>query len=102
MSENPSHEISYDERKIKQQAYLTNGIVSARKSAFNFCHMLKVKTPTPEGFSPDGMSGSPVYATDYQGNIKCAGTIIEFNIYTEGYLVIDSSVIRELLSRKNA
>ena len=102
LSENPSHEISYDERKIKQQAYLTNGIVSARQSAFKFCQLLKVKTPTPEGYSPDGMSGSPVYATDQQGKIKFAGTIIEFDIYTEEYLVIDSSVIRELLSRENA
>jgi hypothetical protein len=102
LSENPSHEISYDERKIKQQAFVTNGIVSSRKSSSDYCHMLKVKTPTPGGYSPDGMSGSPVYATDKQGNTRLAGVVIEFNIYTEEYLVIGSEVLRELLRRENA
>ncbi len=102
LSENPSHEVNYEEQKIKQQAYVTNGIVSARKSTFDHCHMLKVKTPTPEGYSPDGMSGSPVYAEDNNGKIKFSGTIIEFNMCTEEFMVIDSQIIRELLRRKNA
>ena len=101
LSENPLHEVNYDERKIKQQAYVTNGMVSARKSTFDHCQMLKVKAPTPEGYLPDGMSGSPVYAKDKNGKIKIAGTVIEFNMYTEEFMVIDSQIIRELLSREN-
>jgi len=102
LSENPLHKISYEDKKITEQAYVTNGIVSAKNSNFDYCHMLKVKTPTPEGFSPDGMSGSPVYAEDEQGEIRLAGVVIEFNIYTEEFLVIDALVIRELLSDENS
>ena len=102
LSENPSHEINYNERKIKQQAFVTNGIVSSRKSTFDYCHMVKVKTPTPDGYSPDGMSGSPVYVTDNNGKIRFGGVVIEFNIYTEEYMVIDSRVIRELLGKENS
>ena len=74
---NPDHSIDYEKRKIRQQAYVTNGYVSSRKSFFDFCHMLKVKTPVPDGMSPNGMSGSAVYAVDCTGNAKFAGTVIE-------------------------
>jgi len=102
LSENPSHEINYNERKVKSQAFITNGIVSSRKSTFDYCHMVKVKTPTPDGFSPDGMSGSPVYVTDDEGKMRFGGVVIEFNIYTEEYMVIDSRVIKELLDKENS
>lgn len=100
--DNPNHEINYEEGKIRQQAYVTNGYTSSRKSLFDFCHMLKVKTPIPDGMSPNGMSGSPVYATDQRNKIYLAGTVIEYNIATDEFLIIDSSVIRELLNRINA
>jgi len=100
--ENDLHEVDYAQKKIKQQAYVTNGLVSSRKSFFDFCHMLKVKTPVPVGYAPNGMSGSPVYATDQSGKTRLAGTVIEYNSYTDEFLVIDSSVIRELLRRENA
>ena len=100
--DNPSHKIDYENKKIKPQAYVTNGIISSRDSGSDFCHLLKVKTPFPEGLSPNGMSGSPVYAINQQGELGLSGTIIEFNIYTEEFLVIDSGILRELLKRENA
>ena len=100
--ENPSHEIDYDSKKLKPQAYVTNGIISSRESSSDFCHLLKVKTPFPDGLSPNGMSGSPVYAINQQGELGLSGTIIEFNTYTKEFLVIDSAVLRELLKRENA
>lgn len=99
--DNPAHEICYETRKIRQQAYVTNGIVAARKSSFDHCHMVKVRTPTPGGFSPRGMSGSAVYGSDRQGNVRFAGTVIEFNDYTDEYLVIDSKVLSAMLSHEN-
>lgn len=102
ISENPSHEIDYEKRKIRQQAYVTNGYVSSRKSLFNYCHMLKVKTPAPEGMSPDGMSGSAVYGVDQHGNVMLTGTVIEHNSITNEFLVIDSIVLKKLLETENA
>ncbi len=99
---NPIHSIEYEKHIIRQQAYLTNGYVSSRKSMFDFCFMLKVKTPVPEGLTPNGMSGSPVYAIDYNNSIRFAGTIIEHNSYTDEFLVIDSVILQELLRRINA
>ena len=102
LSENHAHKIDYDNKIIKSQAYFTNGIVSSRESSSEFCYLLKVKTPVPEELSPNGMSGSPVYAINQQGRLGLSGTIIEFNKYTQEYLVIDSTVLRELLRRENA
>jgi hypothetical protein len=64
--------------------------------------MLKVKTPTPEGMSPDGMSGSAVYGVDHNGNAKLAGTVIEYNSITNEFLVIDSIVLSKMLETENA
>jgi len=100
--ENPDHTVDYENYKIKQQAYVTNGFVSSRKSLFDYCHMLKVKTPTPEGMSPNGMSGSAVYVVDKNGVVKFAGTVIEHNSFTDEFLVIDSTVLSELLRAENA
>jgi hypothetical protein len=100
--ENPVHAVDYEVCKVRQQAYVTNGFVSSRKNLFNFCHMLKVKTPVPDGMSPNGMSGSAVYAVDQKGNVKLAGTVIEHNSLTDEFLVIDSIVLSELLRTENA
>lgn len=100
--DNPAHELCYENRKIRQQAYVTNGMVSSRKSTFDHCHMVKVKTPIPEGFSPRGMSGSAVYGVDRHGDIRFGGTVIEFNDYTNEYMVIDSAVLAGVLGHENA
>lgn len=100
--DNPSHEICYENNKIRQQAYVTNGIVSSRKSVFHHCHMVKVKTPVPVGFSPRGMSGSAVYGVGQDGEVRFGGTLIEFNEYTKEYMVIDSAVLAEMLGHENA
>jgi len=100
--DNDSHKIDCENKKIKSQAYVTNGIISSRESSSDFCHLLKVKTPFPENLSPNGMSGSPVYAINKQGELGLSGTIIEFNSYTEEFLVIDSAVLREIIQRENA
>ncbi len=100
--DNPSHKIDYDNKKIKPQAFIATGIRSLRKSSFDFCHFLKVKTPFPENMSPNGMSGSPVYGINQQGTLGLSGTIIEFNSYTNEFLVIDSLVLRDLLKGENA
>lgn len=95
--DNPAHEVCYENSKIRQQAYVTNGMVSSRNSTFDNCHMVKVKTPIPDGFSPRGMSGSAVYGVDLHGNIRFGGTVIEFNEYTNEYMVIDSAVLAGVL-----
>ncbi|KKN65699.1 hypothetical protein LCGC14_0479240 [marine sediment metagenome] len=100
--DNPAHEICYENSKIRQQAYVTNGMVSSRKSTFDHCHMVKVKTPIPEGFSPRGMSGSAVYGVDRHGNVRFGGMVIEFNEYTNEYMVIDSAVLAGVLYHENA
>lgn len=99
--ENSSHAIDHEFFKIKQQAYITNGIVSSRESDFKRCCYVKVKTPAPNGMSPNGMSGSAVYTSDKYGKIRFAGTVIEFNELTEEFLVIDPTVLRELLEKSN-
>jgi hypothetical protein len=100
--DNPAHEVCYENNKIRQQAYVTNGVVSSRKSTFDHCHMLKVKTPIPEGFSPRGMSGSAVYGKDQNGNLRFGGTVIEFNEYTKEYMVIDAVILSGVLGNENS
>ena len=94
---NPSHRI--DETTIMKQAYVTNGLEYIKKSSFDHCYFLKVKTPTPNGVSPNGMSGSPVYALDQYDRIRLAGTIIEYNCYTNEFLVIGSFILRETFKK---
>lgn len=100
--ENPDHAVDYETYKIRQQAYVTNGFVSSRKSLYDYCHMLKVRTPVPKGMSPNGMSGSAVYAVDKNDSVRFAGTLIEHNSFTNEFLVIDSIVLSELLRTENA
>lgn len=102
LSENSNHSVDYESGIIKQQAYVTNGLLSSRKSLFAHCYMLKVKTPVPAGVSPNGMSGSAVYAVDKRGTVKFAGTVIEYNQFTAEFLVIDSVVLSGLLRTENA
>ena len=64
--------------------------------------MVKVKTPFPEGFSPIGMSGSALYGMDRNGNVRFSGTVIEFNEYTNEYMVIDASILSGVLGHENA
>lgn len=85
-----------------QYTYVTHGIVSSRKSTFDHCHMVKVKTPFPEGFSPIGMSGSALYGMDRSGNVRFGGAVIEFNEYTNEYMVIGAAILSGLLGHENA
>lgn len=100
--DNPAHGICYENKKIRQQAYVTNGFVSSKKSTYEYCYMLSVKTPTPSGFSPVGMSGSAVYGWDQNGNLRFGGTVIEFNEYTNEYMVIDAAILSGVLGNENA
>lgn len=96
--DNPTHSVDYEKSRIEQQAYLTNGIVSSRKSPFENCSYVKLKTPAPMGMSPNGISGSAVYVSDNHGKVRLAGTVIEF---TEEFLVIDPTVLRATLEKEN-
>lgn len=100
--ENSSHAVDYELSKIRSQAYVTNGFVSSKKSNFEYCCYVKVITPTPRGMSPNGMSGSAVYASDKHGKLRFAGTVIEFNELAKEFLVIDATVLRALLEKDNA
>lgn len=102
LTENLKNEIDYENKKIKKQAYVTNGLVASRESLFDYCHMLKVKNPFPEGMSPNGMSGSAVYGVDRNGNSKLAGTVIEYNATTKEFLIIDAIVLSNLLEVENS
>ena len=64
--------------------------------------MVKVKTPFPEGFSPIGMSGSALYGMDRNGNVRFGGAVIEFNEYTNEYMVIGAAILPGLLGHENA
>ena len=95
-------------KKIIQQAYLTNSFIKTRKSPYEYCYFLKMKQPTYnyiEGHDNEnakqanGMSGSPVYAIDINNNIRFAGIIIEYHKATSEYLVINAHITQELLSK---
>jgi len=64
--------------------------------------MVKVKTLFPEGFSPIGMSGSALYGMDRSGNVRFGGAVIEFNEYTNEYMVIGAAILSGLLGHENA
>lgn len=63
--------------------------------------MVKVKTPFPEGLSPIGMSVS-AYGMDRSGNVRFGSTVIEFNEYTNEYMVIGAAILSGLLGHENA
>jgi hypothetical protein len=101
LSNDNSLDIDYDNKKMKSTLHISNRIISSRISSFAFCYYLKV----PEDFlgetSYKGLSGSPVYIKSKENIVGLAGTIIEFNEYTNEFLVIDSIVLREYLEREN-
>jgi hypothetical protein len=79
--------------KISYQAYTTNGALSVSKSPFDFCYLIRMVTPVPDGMSPNGMSGSPIYGiTQSQDAVYC-GTIIKHSKYTDEYLVVGPEVL---------
>ena len=108
--ENDNHTIFHEEnnKKIRQQAYLTNSIIQTQKSSSDHCYYLKMKQPTynyiegnddENAKQANGMSGSPVYAIDINNNIYFAGIIIKYNKITSEYLVINAHITRELLNK---
>jgi len=105
---NDNHDIKHEERKIQQQAYLTNGLIKTRKSNDDDCFYLKMKHPTynytlenndDNAKQANGMSGSPVYAIDINSNIYFVGIIIKYNKITSEYLVINAHITREFISK---
>ncbi len=95
----PKHGINYELNKISYQAYTTNGALSVNQSPFDFCYLIRMITPIPNGMSPNGMSGSPVYGiTQSQDPVYC-GTIIKHSKFTGEYLVIGPEVLVNELKR---
>lgn len=89
----PKHEIDYDELKIRQQAYTTNGCLQAQRAIYDFCYLITLVTPIPAGMSPKGMSGSPIYGVNSKGNPLFCGMIIEYNYITKDYLAVGPEVL---------
>lgn len=100
--QNPSHLVDSEKKKIKPQALVTNGFVSSRKSPSAHCSYVKVQTPSPFGWAPNGMSGSAVYVTDVLGKTRFAGTLIEFNELTDEFLVIDPTPLHTMLKMEHS
>jgi hypothetical protein len=97
--EAPQHAIDYDQQIIRKQAYLTNGLVTATKSSFDFCYFIKLIQPIPDGMSPNGMSGTPVYGVTNQGMPVYCGTIIEYNKFDGEYLIISPEILVNTLKK---
>lgn len=100
--ENPGHGIDFELEKIRTQAFVTNGLIATRRSLYEHCYYLKVKTPFPSGMGPNGMSGSAVYIRDKGNNVRLAGTIIEYNDLTNEYLAIDAKILQGALRSADA
>lgn len=88
----PRHAINYDECSIRHQAYVTNGVLGRTASKFKHCYSVKMITPIPEGMSPNGMSGTPVYGIACRLPVFC-GMIIEYNSITKEYLAVGPEVL---------
>ena len=89
----PEYGIDFEKKNIRKQGYLTNGKLGARKSAFDFCYWIKMVEPIPDGMSPNGMSGTPVYGITYDMKIVYCGTITEFSYDTKEYLAIGPELL---------
>lgn len=89
----PKHAIDYDERTITTQAFTTNGCLTTTAMPFPFCYYIKFLTPVPDGMSPNGMSGSPLYGVTPSRNAVFCGMVIEFNSLTREYLAIGPEVL---------
>lgn len=101
LNQNDVHAIDYESCVIRSQAYFTYGLISAKKSISDYCTNIKIQSPTPSGLPPTGMSGSAVYVTRNNNQFSLAGTVIEYNTFTNEFLVIDSSVIVNFLRQIN-
>lgn len=100
--QNPSHLVDSEKNKIKPQALIVNGFISSRKSPYAHCSYVRVQTSSPFGWAPNGMSGSAVYVTDELGKTRFAGTLIEFNEFTDEFLVIDPTPLQALLNMEHS
>lgn len=89
----PRYEINYDEKNIRQQAYSTNGCIGVDKAPFDFCYSIRMITPIPDGMTPNGMSGSPVYGMTYDNKPVHCGTIIRYSKDLGEYIVIGPEVL---------
>jgi hypothetical protein len=96
-----SHEILYDEDIIRQRAYTTNGFKKIKRSnLYEHCYNISFIEPIPEGISPNGMSGSPIFALKNNRLVFC-GMVTKFNEITKDYLIIGAEVIKCYLERIN-
>jgi hypothetical protein len=95
----PKHGINYDLKIISEQAYTTNGCLTVNKAPFDFCYLIRMLTPIPNGMSPNAMSGTPVYGITYDNKPVYCGTIIQYNGVTREYLAIGPEVLVNALKR---
>lgn len=89
-------EIDFELNKISQQCFRTNGFLNIKRAdEYDGCYWLKMKNPVTKDFSndPQGMSGSIVYYIDDAANADILGMIIEYNRFTQEYLLISSQSI---------
>jgi hypothetical protein len=91
------HRIDYDAGVVRQQAFATNGLVTANQSPFDHCYYIKMMTPIPDGMTPNGMSGTPAYGVMVDGAPVYCGTVICFNTVTREYLIIGPEMLVNIL-----
>ena len=89
----PKYKINYQKKRISYQGYTTNGVLSVHKSPFDFCYLVRMIEPIPNGMSPNGMSGSPIYGINQSQTPVYCGTIIKYSNFTDEYLVIGPEVL---------
>lgn len=95
----PKHGVNYGMKKISQQAYTTNGCLAVSKAPYDFCYLIQMITPIPNGMTPNGMSGTPVYGMTYENKPVYCGTIIKYRGATGEYLAIGPEVLVNALKR---
>ncbi len=89
----PKHEIDYSNEAIRSQAYTTNGRISATPAEFDYCYYVRLIAPIPNGMTPNGMSGSPLYGVTLSGRPVFCGMVIEYNYITKEYLAVGPEVL---------
>lgn len=89
----PKYGIDYDRTTISYQAYTTNRALSVKESSYDYCYLIRMKTPIPSGMSPNGISGAPVYGITKDNTPVYCGTIIKHNYITGEYLMIGAEVL---------
>ena len=78
---------------------MTIGSVSANPSPFDFCYYIHLRDPIPEGMSPNGMSGAPVYGITAAGMPVYCGMVIEYTEIFREYLVVGPEVLVNALRK---